>query len=152
MIAQESQPAEASPALAAGRLWMEALNKRDAAALEALLSDDFLYSAMVKQPPEMAIRWDKATFLAMANPASRPMSKPVAMTVKSEMGIGDRAVIETEGYSEHQDGYVYANVYCFLFWTKDGKLSAVHDYCCTHTAVLYGEHMRALATADAAQS
>jgi ketosteroid isomerase-like protein len=99
----------------------------------------------------MAVRWDKATFMGMSAPTSRKMSKPVAMTVKSEMGLGDRAVIETEGYSEHHDGYVYANVYCFLFWTRDGKLTEVHDYCCTHTAVLYGQHMQALAEMTASQ-
>ena len=64
------------------------------------------------------------------------------MKVVSELGAGDRAVLETEGYSELDDGYVYANVYCFNFWTKGGKITAIHDYCCTHTAWLLLQHLK----------
>jgi ketosteroid isomerase-like protein len=152
MGGKESQAAAASPALTAGRGWIEALNNRNVPALAALLTDDFQYSAMVKNPKEMIARWDKSVFLKMAGGGGQRMKKPVIMTVKSELGAGDRAVIETEGYGEHRDGYVYNNVYCFLFWTKGGKISAIHDYCCTHTAVLNGQHSREEAAAEAAKS
>ena len=140
-------PTEDPPSLILARAWLKALNARDHAARSALLHPDFLYSAMARNPPALAIRWDRQTFLERSAPTSRAMARPVVMTVKSEMAAGDRAVIETEGYSEHVDGYVYANVYCFLVWVRDGQISEIHDYCCTHTAMLYGEHMMALAAA-----
>jgi ketosteroid isomerase-like protein len=131
-----------------GRHWIDALNRRDANALSAILSDNFLYSAMLKNPPEMAARWSKEKFLSITkSTADAGWKKPVIMTIKSEFGAGDRAVIETEGYSELADGYVYANVYCFNFWTEGGKIKAIHDYCCTHTAWLLGQHMRETAKA-----
>jgi ketosteroid isomerase-like protein len=130
-------------ALTLARRWIESLNRRDEADLSAILSDNFLYSGMVKNPPELASRYDKAKFLGIVkSTAGAGWKKPVIMTVKSAFGAGDRAVIEAEGYSELDDGYVYANVYCFNFWTEGGKIKAIHDYCCTHTVVLLGQHMR----------
>lgn len=139
-IATAAEPTES---VALGRQWINSLNARDVPALSALLSDDFLYSAMLKNPPEMAARWSKDKFLSITkSTADAGWKKPVIMTIKSEFGAGDRSVIETEGYSELADGYVYANVYCFNFWTAGGKIKAIHDYCCTHTAWLLGQHMR----------
>jgi ketosteroid isomerase-like protein len=143
LATRAARAAEPSDSVALGRRWVESLNRRDEADLHAILSDDFLYSAMVRNPPEMAMRWDRQKFLGTVKATvGPPWKKPVVMTIKSEFGAGDRAVIETEGYSELDDGYVYANVYCFNFWTANGKIKAIHDYCCTHTAVLLGQHMR----------
>jgi ketosteroid isomerase-like protein len=130
---------EASLELA--RRWIDALNQRDLEVLRTLLTDDFRYSAMVRTPKELAIRWDRDTFLQFAAQGGG-MRKPVQMTIVGETTTGDQVVIETEGYGERDDGYVYANIYCFLFWIRDGKISAIHDYCCTHTAVLHIEHIK----------
>jgi ketosteroid isomerase-like protein len=146
-IATAAEPGES---VALGRHWIDALNRRDVPGLSAILSDDFLYSAMLKNPPEMMARWSKDKFLGITkSTADAGWKKPVIMTIKSEFGAGDRAVIETEGYSELADGYVYANVYCFNFWTAGGKIKAIHDYCCTHTAWLLGQHIRETAKAKA---
>src|ERR1700722_17794850 len=45
---------DANDALTLGRRWIESLNRRDEADLSAILSDNFLYSGMVKNPPELA--------------------------------------------------------------------------------------------------
>jgi hypothetical protein len=143
LVAQTASAAQPVESVALGRRWISALNARDDTALSGLLTDDFLYSAMLKNPPEMAARWNKDKFLSITkSTADAGWKKPVIMTIKSEFGAGDRAVIETEGYSELADGYVYANVYCFNFWTASAKIKAIHDYCCTHTAWLLGQHMR----------
>jgi hypothetical protein len=98
----------------------------------------------------MMARWSKDKFLGITkSTADAGWKKPVIMTIKSEFGAGDRAVIETEGYSELADGYVYPNVYCFNFWTAGGKIKAIHDYCCTHPAWLLGQHIRETATPKA---
>jgi ketosteroid isomerase-like protein len=70
------------------------------------------------------------------------MRKPVHMTIVGETTTGDQVVIETEGHGVRDDGYVYANIYCFIFWIRDGAISAIHDYCCTHTAVLHIQHIQ----------
>jgi ketosteroid isomerase-like protein len=141
---------EPGESVALGHHWIDALNRRDEAALSGILTDNFLYSAMLRNPPEMAARWSKEKFLSIVtSTADATWKKPVVMTIKSEFGAGDRAVIETEGYGERSDGYVYANVYCFNFWTEGGKIKAIHDYCCTHTAWLHGQHMREAAKTKA---
>jgi ketosteroid isomerase-like protein len=127
-------------ALKLARQWMDMVNRRDAG-LGSILTDDFHYSAMARNPPELAVRWDKEKFLGIAK-STAGFRKPVVMKTVSEFATGDRAVIEAEGYSERDDGYVYANVYCFNFWTDAGRIKAIHDYCCTHTAWLHGQHVR----------
>ncbi len=145
MTSKAIDKGEDSKAVELARRWLDALNARDSATLGTLLSDDFVYRAMVRNPPEMAMRWNKQQFLQVSvgtAGASSAFRKRVNQTVVSAFGTDDRAVLETEGYSELQDGYVYANVYCFNFWIRQGKISAIHDYCCTHTAVLMTKHMQ----------
>jgi ketosteroid isomerase-like protein len=126
------------------RQWLDMLNRRDLAGLSSLLADDFLYSAMARNPPEFILRNNRDKFLeeVRVTGAGSRFKKLVMMKVVSELGAGNRAVLETEGYSELDDGYVYANVYCFNFWTAGGKIKAIHDYCCTQTAWLLGQHLR----------
>jgi ketosteroid isomerase-like protein len=143
--AQAATESEPSESLLLGRRWVDALNRRDLAGLTAVLHDDFQYSSIARNPPELIVRWNRDKFLGITTATAGSGSgfrKPVLMKTVSEVGAGDRAVIEAEGYSELDDGYVYANVYCFNFWTKDSKIVAIHDYCCTHTAWLMGQHAR----------
>jgi ketosteroid isomerase-like protein len=133
-------------ALTAARGWVAGVNGRDADALERLLAPDFTYAGMARTPPELGVRWDRATFLGMVRKGGGSMKKPVIMTIVSEMEAGDRAVLETEGYGERPDGGVYANVYGLMFWTRDGQVTAVHDYCCTATAFAHFNHLNTAAS------
>jgi ketosteroid isomerase-like protein len=63
------------------------------------------------------------------------------MTVIRELAEGNRVTFEIEGYGKMKDGFVYANAYCLLYEIDGGKIKAVRDYCCTHTAVLASEHI-----------
>jgi ketosteroid isomerase-like protein len=140
-----------SEALVLARRWLDMLNRRDVAGLPAIMADDFLYSTMARNPPEFVLRNSREKFLdqiRISGPGSR-FKKPVLMKIVGEFGTGNRAVLETEGYSELDDGYVYANVYCFNFWTENGRIKAIHEYICTHTAWLLGQHMRETAAPKA---
>ena len=44
---------------------------------------------------------------------------------------GDVVVVEARGDNRTRDGKPYNNQYCFVFTLKDGKLSAVEEYCDT---------------------
>jgi ketosteroid isomerase-like protein len=125
---------EANVALA--RQWVDAVNRRDVAALGAILADDYEYSGMGHTPKELRVRWNKKTMLdIMGRVAVVNMKRPVIMTVTSAMGEGDWVTLEMVGDSETKDGRIYANAYCFLYEINGDKIKAVHDYCCTETAV-----------------
>jgi ketosteroid isomerase-like protein len=138
-------------ALGLARQWLAALNQRNGPALESLLARDFTYTGMARTPPELGVHWDRDTFIKTVGTSGASMRKPVVMKIVSELDAGDRAVLEAEGYGERPDGAVYANVYCLMFWTRDGQVSAVHDYCCTATAFAHFQHLKS-ATAEAAAS
>ena len=61
---------------------------------------------------------------------------PLAMTAE-----GNRVAVETESYSEMNNGKVYNNLYHFLFeLTEDGKISKVKEYLDTeHTRYVFLE-------------
>jgi ketosteroid isomerase-like protein len=136
--------ADETEALQLARQWIDRLNRRDMAGLTAILADDFLYTAKALNPPEFRLHNNRDKFLKEVRDTGvgSRFKKLVRMKVVSELGAGNRAVLETEGYSELDDGFVYANVYCFNFWTDGGKITAIHDYCCTHTAWLLLQHMK----------
>lgn len=125
---------EANAGLA--RQWVDAVNRRDIAALGAILAEDYEYRGMGHTPQQLRVRWSKQTMLdIMGRVAVVNMKRPVIMTVTSEMGEGDWVTLEMVGDSETKDGRIYANAYCFLYEIANGKIKAVHDYCCTETAV-----------------
>jgi ketosteroid isomerase-like protein len=129
---------ESNKALA--RRWVEAVNQRDEAALRAILSDDFLYSGMGRTRKELSVRWDKDQFVTTVLSARTRARKPVVMTVVRALAEGNRVTLETDGYGEMKDGFVYANAYCLLYEIEGGKIRAVRDYCCTRTAVVASQH------------
>jgi ketosteroid isomerase-like protein len=145
MTDKSGQPEGAALSLA--KQWVQAVNARDVAALERLFAPDSMYSGMALTPPEQGVRWGREMFCKMVARGGGSMRKPVIMTVVGELDAGDRAVIECEGYGERPDGGVYANVYALMFWTRDGQITKVHDYCCTATAAAHFKHL-APATAD----
>jgi ketosteroid isomerase-like protein len=124
------------------RRWVELLNRRDIAGLDEILSEDHLYSAMWRNPPEYALRYSKQRFFKEIVDWGRHMKMTVTMSIVTEFAHRDRAVLETESRGVLEDGYVYANSYCFLYWVEAGRIKAVHDYCCTNTGRLLEEHLR----------
>ena len=113
--------------------------------LKNLKLRDFAYWGMARTPPELGVRWGHDEWLAALQRNAGAMRKPVVMTVVRAFASGAQAVIEAQGYGERSDGAVYANDYCMVFETADGKVRAVRDYCCTATAA---PHFAALAGAS----
>lgn len=71
--------------------------------------------------------------LAAATKTGAIALKPVAWTVD-----GERVAVETESYSELNNGRVYNNLYHFLFIVRDGKIHAVREYLDTeHTRAVF---------------
>ena|ERR1700751_2666277 len=138
-------PPPASDALGLARAWLDALNRRDAHAMAALISGDFTYWGMARTPPELGVRWGHDEWLAALQRNAVAMRKPVVMTVVRAFASGAQAVIEAQGYGERSDGAIYANDYCMVFETGEERVRAVRDYCCTATAAA---HFAALAGAS----
>lgn len=133
---------DVGPALRLARAWVDALNRRSAKALSAILAEDFTYWGMARTPPDLGVRWGRDAFITAVQRGGGGMRKPVLMTIVRDWEAGDRAVVEAEGHGERRDGGVYANDYCLIFEVRDGQVTAVRDYCCTATAL---GHFRALA-------
>jgi ketosteroid isomerase-like protein len=82
---------------------------------------------------------DKPTFAALLAGLSAETKTgaitltPVAWTVQ-----GERVAVETESYSELNNGRVYNNFYHFLFVVRDGKIHSVREYLDTeHTRAVF---------------
>jgi ketosteroid isomerase-like protein len=82
---------------------------------------------------------DKAAFaemlsgLAAATRTGAISLKPLAWTAE-----GERVAVETESYSELNNGRVYNNAYHFLFIVRDGKIHEVREYLDTeHTRAVF---------------
>ena len=141
-----ASPASEALDLALG--WLDALNRRDADAMAALVSDDFTYSGMARTPPELGVRWGHDEWLAAFQRNAGAMRKPVIMTIVRAFASGAQAVIEAQRYGERGDGAVYANDYCMIFDTAAGKVRSVRDYCCTATAEAHFAALAAWAVAS----
>jgi ketosteroid isomerase-like protein len=74
------------------------------------------------------------------------MKVPVKMQIVGEFAAGNRAFLEVESHGVATDGYVYANSYSFLYWVENGRITAIHDYCCTNTARLFEDHLRSVSS------
>lgn len=58
---------------------------------------------------------------------------PLAMTAE-----GNRVAVETESYTELNNGRIYNNIYHFLFIIEDGKIQKVKEYLDTeHTRKVF---------------
>lgn len=82
---------------------------------------------------------DKATFGGLLSGLSAgTKTGAIALTPKAWTVQGERVAVETESYSELNNGRVYQNLYHFLFVVRDGKIHAVKEYLDTeHTRAVF---------------
>jgi len=67
--------------------------------------------------------------LAKISEQLRPqMASPVSMSVNHITAEGDRVAVETSGHAKLVDGQEYNNVYHFLFFLRDGKITEIHEH------------------------
>jgi len=78
---------------------------------------------------------DKAGFGEMLGEiAAGTRSSAIRLTPLAFTAEGERVAVETESYSELNNGRVYNNQYHFVFTVRDGKISAVKEYLDTEHA------------------
>lgn len=128
--------------LTLARRWIGFINERDLAGLDEILAPDHQYTAVWRSPAAYGRRRTKDEFFHEITDWGPHIQSPIIMKIVSELATPDRVVLEVESEGTMRGGYVYANSYCFMFWMSDGKIDAIHDYCCTNTARLLEDHLR----------
>ena len=116
------------------RNYIDCVKRGDSAAIRALLSDDFLFKSMPRNPEWMKYRWGPDEFAAIPAMMGEQMKKPLVMTLLNLTAEGDRVCAETESQGELLNGRVYENSYHFVFDIRDGKIAEVREYSCSYTA------------------
>lgn len=114
--------------------YFDAVNRGDDAAILALVSDDFEFKSMHKNPEFLRISWDKEQFAAAPRLMSGQMNKPLVITPSLLIAEGDYVTAEAESWGEMKDGRVYNNAYHFLFTIKNDLITQVKEYSCSYTA------------------
>ncbi|MQA13609.1 MAG: nuclear transport factor 2 family protein [Pseudonocardiaceae bacterium] len=62
----------------------------------------------------------------------------ISLTPLAWTAEGDRVAVETESYSELNNGRVYNNLYHFVFEVRDGKIQKVKEFLDTeHTRAIF---------------
>jgi hypothetical protein len=56
------------------------------------------------------------------------LTSPVTMTIDHITAEGDRVAVEARGHGKTSRGYDYNNVYHFLFFLRDGKITELHEH------------------------
>ncbi len=82
---------------------------------------------------------DKAAFGEMLSGlSSLTKTGAISLTPLHWTCQGDRVAVETESYSELNNGRVYNNLYHFVFEVRDGKIQSVREYLDTeHTRAVF---------------
>jgi len=116
------------------RDYIDCVNRGDGTAIRNLLSEDFLFKSMPRNPEWMKYRWGPDEFAAIPGMMAEQMKKPLVMTLLGLTAEGDRVCAETESHGELLDGRVYENNYHFVFEIRDGRITEVREYSCSYTA------------------
>lgn len=114
------------------RRWFEAVNQGDPAEILKLLSEDFSFEAMLRQPQWMKYTWNREQFAATPAAMSSLMTSPIILHIVSMIGEDDKVAVEATTDSVMKNGKHYDNAYHFVFSFRDGTISEVREYCCTY--------------------
>jgi ketosteroid isomerase-like protein len=112
--------------------WFEAVNRGDEPGILATLTDDFVFKAMARSPKWVQYRWNKQEFAAAPKSMSTLMKTPIQMEVVGMIAEGDQVAVEAKTDSDLKNGKKYDNAYHFVFVVRDGLISEVREYCCSH--------------------
>jgi ketosteroid isomerase-like protein len=122
------------------RTYFEAVNARDNAAILSLLTQDFVFKGMGRNPDWMRYQWGPEAFADAPRDMSTKMKKPLAFNLRGMIAEGDRVAVQADSYGEMLNGKIYDNAYHFIFAFAGGKIREVLEYCCTYTAfTVFGE-------------
>lgn len=116
------------------RRWFEAVNAGDPTEILKLLSDDFSFEAMLRQPKWMKYTWNREQFAATPAAMSSLMTSPIILRVVSMIAEDDKVAVEATTDSVMKNGKNYDNAYHFAFVVRDGQIVEAKEYSCSHLA------------------
>jgi ketosteroid isomerase-like protein len=114
------------------RNWFSAVNSGDEPAILDMLSQDFEFRGMGRSPEWVKYVWGRADFAAAPRSMSESMVSPIQMEIVGMIAEGDEVAVEAKTDSMLKNGKKYDNAYHFVFVIRDGLVSQVREYCCTH--------------------
>jgi hypothetical protein len=106
--------------------FMEAFGSGDVARTMAYLTDDATWWVAGNFP--LSGTYPKDEFEKLLSGVSGTCKVPISLTPQAFTAEGDRVAVETESYTETNDGKVYNNFYHFLFVVRDGKIAQVKEF------------------------
>ena len=119
------------------RDFMEAFGSGDIARTMDFMAEDATW--WVAGTIKLSGTYTKTEFEALLGGVVDNCKQPISLTPNAFTAEGDRVAVETESYTETNEGKVYANQYHFLFVLRDGKIVQVKEYLDTmHTADVFG--------------
>jgi len=110
------------------KFW-EHFSKKDYAAAEAMMHDDFTYwiGGDPEQLPCAGLR-TKAEIMPLIRAIGETVPDGIKVIPRRMTAEDDRVAVEAESYGETNKGRVYRNEYHFLMEFRDGKVLAVREY------------------------
>jgi ketosteroid isomerase-like protein len=125
---------------------MQAADRGDAAAVDAMISDDFTLEMMLRVPitlptgePFQTV-YDRKAYLGFVRSIPSFTKDGMHVTYELAMSEGPYVVLFGESHATALSGKKYANAYTWLFRFADDKIALLREYCDTHLVrtVLFG--------------
>jgi ketosteroid isomerase-like protein len=108
--------------------FMEVFSQGDVEEILACMSDDATWWVGGTMPGISGTK-DKHAFGQMLGGLSKlTRTGAISLTPKAWTCEGSRVAVETESYSELNNGRVYNNQYHFVFEIRDGKITSIREY------------------------
>ena len=125
---------------------LQAAERGDVAAVEAMISDDFTLEEMLRVPimlltgEPLATVYEKEAYLDFVRSIPSFTRDGMHFTYELAMSEGPYVVLFGESNATALSGKKYANAYSWLFRFADDKIALLREYCDTHLVrtVLFG--------------
>lgn len=114
------------------REFLTALGRGDSAAVDSLISEDCV--AVCTGTSIVSRTRNHDEIVRTAAYFKRTMKDGVRFDILTMTAEDDRVSVESEGFSELNNGVPYNNQYHFLFFLRDGKICKLKEYMDTKLA------------------
>ena len=116
--------------------FLETFSKGDVDGVTAMLDDSATW--WVAGTMCLSGTYPKKEFLELLGGVATGCKGPIKLTPNTLTAEGDRVAVETESYSEMNNGRVYNNLYHFVFEVRDGLIRSVKEFLDTeHTRAVF---------------
>ena len=125
---------------------LQAADRGDVAAVEAMISNDFTLEFMHRVPINLPTGeplptvYDKEAYLGFVRNVQSATKDGMHLTYELAVSEGPYVALFGESNATALSGKKYANAYCWLFRFADDKIALLREYCDTHLVrtVLFG--------------